>query len=462
MAAVLSTALRAGFAILLPLQESLALPPDGQLDSAFGASGITTVDFSADGFDSAVLFGVTQPGNGKLLLIGAPQQAGETGALLLSRLLADGTPDTDFATNGMTTLSLDSVVRHTIPDANGGTLVILTKAAINGSAGEICRLANSGSVDTNYGVGGCRPISFPGSTVSGLNSAALQSDGGVIAVGFATSSITGFKQAAVARITAAGSLDSGFAANGYFVDSCAGTEINSTSDCELTAVAIAPAGAIYAAGEITANAIDSDFIALALTSGGTLDDTFDADGRAAIYFDLSPAVEMHDRALAIAWLPGDKIAIAGYAAYAAGPPLVTKAAIAFLDSQGAVSGSGAAFYLGTAAAYSSQVAAMSVQVDGRLVLAGATRVQMASNLQFAVARITAAPDDQFDSTFGDGTGNGALIDFSLGGAADANVTTVVFDRNRAVIAGTRTLSNGDSQFAIARLTSELIFANGFD
>jgi uncharacterized delta-60 repeat protein len=321
-------------------------------------------------------------------------------------------------------------------------------------------LTGAGELDTNYAGSGCLNVNFPGSTQTALNAGALQgSDGSLVVAGFAKSAITGFREAAVARIGPTGIPDSNFATNGYFLDSCVGTESAATKDCELASATVAATGIIYAAGEITVDSTDSDFVTLALDSLGQLDTSFAGDGRAFVAFDLAPNFEMHDRALAVASFAGGDLGIAGYAAYNTGPPLLTKAAIAFLDSHGSIIGSDS-FYLGSASGYTSRVAAVGVEADHKFLLAGATRLTSLSNDQFAVARLTAAPNRHFDPNFGDGS-NGVLIDFADGDGAGANANAIVFDVNRPVIAGTRSTS-GSSQFAVARLTSELIFANGLE
>ena len=448
-------------AILSLSNSAFATLPDGQLDPGFGGNGVTTIGFSAAGYNTANLFGMAQPGSGKLLVLGKPTESGELGTLELARLLPDGTLDNGFGNNGRATSFFDVGVGRAIADANGGAFIILTELSMtSGSFGAICRLTKGGDLDTNYASGGCRQVSFPGSTLTSLNSGALQSDGSVILAGFATSNATGYKQAALTRITTTGALDTSFAASGYFLDSCAGAELAATTNCALFTVTVT-SDRIYAAGEITVNAIDSDIIVLALTSGGALDNNFHGNGRAVAAFDLTANVEMHDRGLAVVTSPGGGIAVGGYAGYAPGPPLLTKAAAAFFDAQGNSTGAGT-FYLGTSSGYTSRIDVLALQGDGKVLLAGTTQTQQASHLQFAAARIAAGADHHPDTNFGDGTGNGLLVDFGVADGAAAEATAIAFDGTRPVIAGTRTATSGDSEFAVIRLTSELIFANGFE
>jgi uncharacterized delta-60 repeat protein len=80
--------------------------PDGSLDAGFGTAGVTSVDF---GGPSAVATGLVRQLDGKLVVVGFSEigAGGEsTRDVAVARLLADGSPDTDFNGTGRNAFDL--------------------------------------------------------------------------------------------------------------------------------------------------------------------------------------------------------------------------------------------------------------------------------------------------------------------------------------------------------------------
>lgn len=106
--------------------------------------------------------------------------------------------------------------------------------------------------------------------------------------------------------------------------------------------------------------------------------------------------------------------------------------------------------------------ALLVQSDAKILLASAIPTGDSSNTSDAVVyRLTAS--GAIDTPFGDGFG-GIVFDMAPDGpGVEADAATAMVDlRGLPVVVGTGEYNAPDTDVAVARLTSSLIFANGFD
>jgi len=137
--------------------------------------------------------------------------------------------------------------------------------------GGIARFTASGALDASFGTAGKR--TFPSLSVSeGL---ALQGDGKILMAGHAV--VGGVRNFALTRLEANGATDTSFGTAGV------ATVALSTQGDFGRAVAVHPDGRIFVAGQAS-NASNPDFGLACFTSGGTLDNTFDSDGRVTVDF----------------------------------------------------------------------------------------------------------------------------------------------------------------------------------
>lgn len=190
---------------------------------------------------------------------------------------------------------------------------------------------------------------------------------------------------------------------------------------------------------------DADFAIARLDSGGALDSSFGAGGKLSIPFDLNTSYPDFARSVAVA--EDGTIYVAG------------NAGTGFLTSQAALAkvapdGSGYAtlhFLFGPSS--TSGLAGVVVQDDGKIVVAGASTTT--GNTDFSSARLlpNLSPDPDF---------SGGVVEFdpNVGGADFA--VGLALDGGRAVLAGSAEWSAPDFDFAVMRLQSTLIFADGFD
>jgi uncharacterized delta-60 repeat protein len=182
---------------------AVRLLPNGSLDPSFGNGGVTTVPIGPEAIANAV---VIQP-DGKIVLGGTALVGHNEFAAV--RLNADGTIDTSFGTNGVSTLSQDAAAWGLVlqPD---GKLVLGGQTDYNTNQEFMAaRLNPDGALDTTFGSGGIRMIPI-GVTALGFG-IALRPDGKFVLAGpaFTTTGV-----AATARLNPDGSLDPSYGSGG--------------------------------------------------------------------------------------------------------------------------------------------------------------------------------------------------------------------------------------------------------
>ena len=93
--------------------------------------------------------------------------------------------------------------------------------------------------------------------------------------------------------------------------------------------------------------------------------------------------------------------------------------------------------------------AVTVQLDGKIVVVGTVNVGANGNHEFAVSRLN--PDGSMDASFGmSGT---TLISFNLGGSAGDYGFAVTLDGSKIVVGGSATTSSAND-YAVARLNPD--------
>lgn len=293
-------------AIMLVISASgpMAHAADGNLDPTFGTGGQVTTDFS-DSTDIA--YAVALQPDGKLVVAGTTytnnDYSGEDFAI--TRYNANGTLDTTFGVNGKTTTDfpgLAAVVSAVVVQPDGKILVAggAFPAFVFAGDFKLARYNPDGSLDTSFGTGGIVTTSFPGQG-SYAFALVLQSDGKIIAVGSAKNPANFYDFAAV-RYLANGAIDTSFGSGGKVR-----TDFGATFD-QARAAVLQPDGKIVAAGFTIFNKCCSqDFAVVRYNSNGTLDTTFDSDGKVLIDFG-----SFDQSAYSVLLQPDGKIITVGY------------------------------------------------------------------------------------------------------------------------------------------------------
>jgi uncharacterized delta-60 repeat protein len=159
---------------------------NGILDTTFGTGGETTVSFGA-GYTTDATAGVVIDSSGGILV------AGSTGnspiynrrpptALAVARLTSNGTPDTSFGTAGQTIIDFGA---GTDVRAAGITLDPAGRIVVAGDvAGPVvCRLTNTGALDSTFGTNGVAVLPWVGGSSFSLTGAAVDSAGRIALAG---------------------------------------------------------------------------------------------------------------------------------------------------------------------------------------------------------------------------------------------------------------------------------------
>lgn len=187
---------------------------DGTLDTNFGTDGYTTVN---PGYVSAINSLAVQA-DGKIVAAGFAWNFA-TDISVVIRFNTDGAVDTTFGTNGVVTMQIGGASRATaIAVQTDGSIVVGGYTTDNNIhyAFYLMRYDASGTLDTTFDAGGTAAtpgiIITPMDYSARLNALVIQADGKIVAGG----SNFGLRSTTftIARYLTTGALDSGFGTNG--------------------------------------------------------------------------------------------------------------------------------------------------------------------------------------------------------------------------------------------------------
>ncbi|MDB5332102.1 MAG: Delta-60 repeat-containing protein [Phycisphaerales bacterium] len=188
--------------------------PDGTLDRRFGVNGRVTTDLgAAEGTINAV--GVQR--DGKIVVAGFRYTPGTIGiSFLVARYLTTGALDTGFGTKGIATISfLGNDMASSLVIERNGEIDVAGGAQTNSQAPAkfaLARLTAAGQLDSTFGKGGEVLTSFA-ATGGSINSLLIQPNGDLIATG-ATDSGNNYYYTTLVRYLPGGSLDPSFGSGG--------------------------------------------------------------------------------------------------------------------------------------------------------------------------------------------------------------------------------------------------------
>jgi len=188
--------------------------------------------------------------------------------------LVRGAEECDDAASNPRLLTISSATFVSPTDAQPypGSKVVVG-ASVSGSGGNnqwgIFRLNAQGEFDTTFN--GTGQALIPVAFSTSIGRIAVQEDGKILMTGAATATVGGLSRVAVIRLTAQGNLDTTFDGDGQVL-----TQVGSTH-------AYGRAIAVQADGKIVvAGTADSRFCVVRYNTDGSLDSTFDGDGKALL------------------------------------------------------------------------------------------------------------------------------------------------------------------------------------
>jgi uncharacterized delta-60 repeat protein len=416
---------------------------NGSLDNSFDVDGKLTTDFSSGAYASSLAI----QKDGKIVVAGwaiNPNPNTFNIDFALVRYNSNGTLDNTFDKDGKLTTDFngyDDFANSMAIQADGK--IVITGQAINPNTFTndfaLVRYNSNGTLDNTFDKDGKLTTDFNGGDDLAY-SMAIQTDGKIVVAGQAYNSTTGYNDYALARYNSNGTLDNSFDKDGKLT----GLDFGVT---QFTAIAIQTDGKIVVAG--TAG---GDFALARYNSNGSLDNSFDKDGKLTTDFNGGD-----DFAYSMAIQPNGKIVVAGRAFN----PTIGNYDFALaryysngsLDNSFDKDGKLTGFYLPGI----TQFTAIAIQADGKIVAAGWARNPNTFNNDIALARYNSngSLDNSLDK-------DGKLTtDFN--GGDDLAYSMAIQADGKIVVAGQAYNSTtGNNDIALARFKSNGSLDSSFD
>ena len=240
--------------------------PDGSLDNSFGLEGIVTTQIFNEDYASSVAI---QP-DGKIVVTGSAFES-----FCVVRYNSDGSLDSSFGSGGIVTNSIGE-----FNYASSGALQPDGKILVGGNARfgidknfVILRYNTDGVLDNTFSFDGTVTTDFNGRD-DRARSIRVQTDGKIVITG-ESADLNNFDNSdfATARYNADGTLDNSFGTNGKVTTDFLGGRDSGSS------MVLQPDGKILITGYLNRGEGNSDFATLRYNPDGTLDNTFNGDGR---------------------------------------------------------------------------------------------------------------------------------------------------------------------------------------
>lgn len=395
---------------------ALAIQPDGKIlvGGSFNDAGVNIVRLHADGSrDTTFLVGTGFSGpvnalvlqaDGKVVVGGGMIEYKGTSVGFLARLTATGALDTAYRAAGG--FGFNAAVHTLVLQPDGKLLVGGDFTSYGGSTrARLARLLDTGALDTAFSIG------------TGFNNrvsqVALQSDGGVIAVGDFTT-FNDNTNKGIVRLTSGGAHDTTFVtsseldASPGFNDGADGVALLANGVLVLSNDSNKYASPVANVGPLTR-----------LTAFGALDTSF------------TPAARSAGSVLALMPAPGGKWLVGGQFNRVNG---TARGNLARLNSDYTLDQD----FIPSGAGFGGAVKALAVQPDGKVLVGGAFTTFNSLPANRLVRLTSAGP---LDTTFDVGTGSNGEV-FAL--ALDASA--------RVLVGGQFTSFNGTARHKLLRLT----------
>ncbi|HEX7999045.1 MAG TPA: FG-GAP-like repeat-containing protein [Pyrinomonadaceae bacterium] len=271
---------------------------DGSLDTTFDTDGIVTTPILSS---NDIAFAVAVQPDGKIVAAGSATTGNSTD-FALARYNPNGSLDSSFDTDGkLTTPFFNSYEEaYAVALQPDGKIVAVGYTNLGVSVDyAVARYNTDGSLDTSFDADG--KVNTQIFTSNQAYAVAIQPDGKLVIAGYA---FNGGYSFALVRYNQNGSLDNSFDTDGKVTTSILG------NNDVARAVAVQPDGKIVAAGfagATTQSGTDFEFALVRYNQNGSLDNSFDTDGKALTHFS-----DNFDIAYGAAIQPDGRIVVVGY------------------------------------------------------------------------------------------------------------------------------------------------------
>jgi uncharacterized delta-60 repeat protein/uncharacterized repeat protein (TIGR01451 family) len=303
---------------------------DGTLDTTFGGTGKVTTDHGGGASNAAYAVAVS----GTNIIVAGYEAVSGNNDFMVARYTSAGVLDPTFGALGATTTGFNGfndVARAVALDSTGR--IVLGGYASNGSDDDfaVARYTSAGALDAAFVAGAGKAavnIFSPGSADQAFALAVNQGNDAIILAGSAFNPSTGNKDFALVRYSSAGALQG-----------IVTTDFGSSPDVA-QAVTITGADAdakVVAAGFSRSSTSSDDFALARYNADGTLDTTFDGDGKLTMRINNAD-----ERAYGVAQEFDGKLVAAGFSTVLGSNPVAHDFALARFNSDGSLDAANAA------------------------------------------------------------------------------------------------------------------------
>jgi uncharacterized delta-60 repeat protein len=372
----------------------------GALDTSFGGTGKVATALSSSGHSYGTASAIQS--DGKIIAAGYAYFGNDVD-FAVSRYNTDGSLDLTFDGDGMVTTDIGDIndFCYSVAIQSDGKIVVTGNTA-NFTQVAVVRYNSDGSLDSTFDFDGIKIISLAADFAQGY-SVAIQGDGKILIA--AQSFVTVNVDFLVIRLNENGNLDSTFGTDGLALVDISGDDL-------VYAMALQTDGKIVVAGTSS-----MDFAAIRLNTDGSLDTSFDTDGKVK-----TPVTIGEDIATALTLQNDGKIILAGVTNAPGNLNLLVRyntdgSLDTSFDSDGMVITSNTCTVYG-----------VKVQTNGKIVAVGTYPVS--ASLDFVVIRYNA--DGTLDLTFD----NDGVVTTDLGfGTDDIAYATSIQANGKVVVVG---------------------------
>jgi uncharacterized delta-60 repeat protein len=427
------------------------LNPDGTLDATFGTNGIRAIGFDLGGGNVDVATSVAVQADGKIVVAGYAQAGdGNDFDFAVIRLNSTGDLDATFDTDGRQTVAFD--FGGTLEDkANAVALdsqgrIVLAGSVAQPTAGDfdfgIVRLTMAGDLDATFDGDGKEEVAFDqgGANADLAFGVAIDSQDRVVVVGSVQISNFGDTDFGITRLTAGGILDTTFDTDGRVTVEF---DQGGTNADAAKAVALDTGERIVVVGTVTVGSDgDIDYGVVRVNADGSLDTSFDADGKLALGFDLGGSNQDRASGVAVNASTGDILVVGTVDSEAAGD---TDIGVARLTADGSLDPSfstdgRAVVAFDRGGANADAAGGVAQDAGGRIVVVGTVTTATANDTDIGVARLIGTTGLSSQLVVG-GPTNGQALSYTAvatgfanqgavpGPAAAASVRPAVADLN---------------------------------
>jgi uncharacterized delta-60 repeat protein len=296
----------------------------------------------------------------------------------------------------------------------------------------VARYNTDGSLDTTFGTGGLVFTDLSGGSFDFARAMTLQPDGKIVVAGSSSAPLSpSDEDFALVRYNSDGSLDTTFGTGGIVF-----TDFGAQFFEGAFAVGIDSAGRIIAAGGTYNFATQRDFAVARYNPDGSLDTTFDGDGRVTTAISLTNFDIVAD----VAIQADDRIVAVGFAN--------SDFATVRYDTDGSLDTTfgGTGIVAANFGGISTQATAVVVQPDAKVLVVGTTTV--IGDGDFALVRYN--PDGTPDASFG--SGGQVTTDF----LANDGLNDVTLQADGKIVVTGRSMEPGvgGDDFAVARYEAD--------